>query len=265
MAISFEKIVLGREYSRPKLAALWGYQSYNALGRGVVTPAGDNKIVLFVTCEKQEAQTQYQDHFENNRLHWEGESKHANDQRVIDAAGAGDEIHLFYRDRHHTDFTYFGQIKLVEHTSLKDTPSRFVFDTHRFEALAASSIETEELTHGQGEPFLGDSEGKKRYALHVSYERSPKNRAAAIQIHGTKCKCCGFDFDKVYGPELARSYIEVHHVKSITEIEGTVNPETDLVPVCSNCHSMVHRRRPEIMPIAELQEVLKQNGFVMPP
>jgi 5-methylcytosine-specific restriction protein A len=264
--VTFDRLALGEVYDRRELATLWSYAAHNALNRGVVTPAGDNKIVLFVTHEKQRGQTQYEDYFEGDRLHWEGETSHANDNRVVNATSAGDEIHLFYRDRHDIDFTYFGQIALVEHTIYPDRPSQFVFDTRRAEALTTNALATEELTHGQGEAFLGDPEGRRRYALHVSYERSPRNRAEAIHIHGTTCCCCGFDFDRVYGPELARSYIEVHHIESITEAEGAVlNPATDLVPLCSNCHSMVHRRRGEIMPVTELQEIMRQVGFIFRP
>jgi 5-methylcytosine-specific restriction protein A len=117
---------------------------------------------------------------------------------------------------------------------------------------------TEEIAHGHGEEFLGDPEGKRRYVLHVAYERSPRNRAAAIRTHGTKCRCCGFDLNLVYGPELARDFIEIHHIKSITETDGVVNPATDLVPLCSNCHNVVHRRRCEIMPGEELQAIMRE-------
>jgi putative restriction endonuclease len=139
MPISFERLVLGKKYGRLGLAALWGYAKYNAIARGVVTPAGDNKIVLFVTAEKLENMTQYKDYFVGDRLYWDGETNHANDKRVINAAGAGDEIHLFYRERPRSDFTYFGTITLIEHTLNRDTPSRFVFATRRTEVIAASA------------------------------------------------------------------------------------------------------------------------------
>ena len=42
-------------------------------------------------------------------------------------------------------------------------------------------------------------EGKKRVSYVTTYERSNKNRNAAIKIHGTKCLICGFDFEKTYG------------------------------------------------------------------
>jgi predicted HNH restriction endonuclease len=66
--------------------------------------------------------------------------------------------------------------------------------------------------------------------------RSPRNLKEAIRIHGKKCRCCGFDFELVYESDLAGSYIEIHHIKSIIKTEGIVNPSTDLMPLCSNCH-----------------------------
>jgi 5-methylcytosine-specific restriction protein A len=256
--VTFEKLILGEEYSRKVLAPLWGYKDWHPLGKGVFTPAKDNKIVLFVTREKQAALTQYEDHFEGDLLHMEGEKNHASDRRLAGAGETGDEIHLFYRERHHRDFTYFGQVTLVGYTSRLDAPSRFVLGTKRTEALAASAALTEEMVFGDGEGLAGETEGRKRYGLDVSYERSPANRAAAIRIHGTKCQCCGFDFNLVYGAGLARDYIQVHHVRSITEAVATPNPATDLVPLCSNCHSMVHRRHGEILTVEELRAIMRE-------
>lgn len=59
MILDFDQIQRGEKHSRPDLADIWGYESYHALARGVVTPADDHKIILFVTEEKQDFQTQY--------------------------------------------------------------------------------------------------------------------------------------------------------------------------------------------------------------
>jgi putative restriction endonuclease len=67
-----------------------------AISRGVVTPSGTKYIILFVTKQKQEAPTQYNDYLDGDLLHWEGEEKHSSDTRVIHAKSANDEIHLFY-------------------------------------------------------------------------------------------------------------------------------------------------------------------------
>ncbi len=48
-------------------------------------------------------------------------------------------------------------------------------------------------------------------------------------------------FEEVYG-EKAKDYIEVHHIVPISERGGDymVNPIKDLIPLCPNCHAMVH-------------------------
>ena len=127
MAISFSRIRQGSKYSRNELARLWGYASFHALARGVVTPRSDNKIILFVTETKQTAAEQYRDHLNNNRLAWEGPTDHFAEDRIINAAASGDEIHLFYRERHHSDFTYCGELQLLSHERHSDRPSRFEF------------------------------------------------------------------------------------------------------------------------------------------
>ncbi len=123
----FAGITKGHMYSRPQLAELWGYASYHALARGVVTPKDTNKIILFVTEEKQAFQEQYADMLHNGTLAWEGPTDHFAERRMIDSASTGDEIHLFYRERHHTDFTYMGQLTLESYQLRSGRPSLFMF------------------------------------------------------------------------------------------------------------------------------------------
>jgi hypothetical protein len=91
--VSFAQIVAGHSYSRPELAALWGYAGAEALSRGVVTPKEDNKIILFVTQEKQAAAEQYEDELVDHVLLWEGPNDHFAEERILDARRTGDEIH----------------------------------------------------------------------------------------------------------------------------------------------------------------------------
>lgn len=126
MAVSFDTLEIGISYDRPFLAKFWGYQSYHALSKGVVTPANTNYIILFVTKEKQSVFPQYNDYIDGNLLFWEGEEKHRSDQRIIQAKGENEEIHLFYRDIHHTSFVYFGKLSLLDFQLREDTPSEFI-------------------------------------------------------------------------------------------------------------------------------------------
>ena len=81
------------------------------------------------------------------------------------------------------------------------------------------------------------------------YDRSYKNREAVIRIHGTKCMICGFDFEKVYGA-FGKGKIHIHHIKPLNEIgkEYIVDPINDLIPVCPNCHMMLHSKKPAFKP-----------------
>jgi putative restriction endonuclease len=127
MAFDISLVERGRLYTRPELADIWGYRTYHALARGVVTPRESGCILLFVTREKQESLTQYRDFISADRLHWEGEVGHQNDDRIARSHESGEEIHLFYRDIHHTPFRYHGQVLITRFERRTDDPSRFVF------------------------------------------------------------------------------------------------------------------------------------------
>lgn len=127
MPVTFDRIAVGTEWSRNTLAEKWGYKDFHALARGVITPAGDNKIILFITHEKQSHSEQYADVIDGDTLHMDGETNHGSDGRIIRAAEHGDEIHLFYREQHKQPFTYHGQIDLQSHEPFADRPSRFIF------------------------------------------------------------------------------------------------------------------------------------------
>lgn len=96
------------------------------------------------------------------------------------------------------------------------------------------------------------------------YERSPANRAAAIAAHGAFCHACKFDFGKFYG-KIGEGFIEVHHRTPVSEMGGeyVVNPIEDLVPLCSNCHQIVHRETPPISP-EKLRHLLVERGAITP-
>ena len=193
MPVGFGKIQIGQIYTRPQLASLWGYKRFEAISRGVITPKNTRFIILFITREKQESLTQYEDKLENGILDIEGETNHAADDRIINASSVGDETHLFYRDRHHMSFTYY-QIHLIRHERLTESPSLFRFGVPS--ERPDESLETELLTHGQpNEEFVPDPEGQRIIRQHATYERSPRNRKRALEIHGNQCKACGFNFD----------------------------------------------------------------------
>lgn len=94
------------------------------------------------------------------------------------------------------------------------------------------------------------------HVLVNAYERDPKARRECIAIHGLNCAVCGMNFEQRYGG-IGRGFIHVHHRKQLSCREVYhLNPENDLIPVCPNCHEMLHTSCPPLE-IDELKEVLR--------
>jgi 5-methylcytosine-specific restriction protein A len=95
------------------------------------------------------------------------------------------------------------------------------------------------------------------------YERSSVARQKCIDANGCYCHICGLDFEKQYG-EVGADFIHVHHVIPLNEIskEYIVDPVHDLIPVCPNCHAMLHRKiNNKCLSIDELKNLFK-NTFI---
>ena len=100
-------------------------------------------------------------------------------------------------------------------------------------------------------------EGSPKVCFSTTYERSKALREQAIAIHGTNCIACGFNFKSVYG-EYGEGYIQVHHIFPVSEFDQPrlVNPGIELVPLCANCHAIVHRRKGKTLSIEELKRLM---------
>jgi|TARA_R100001509_G_scaffold79628_1_gene44677 hypothetical protein len=127
LPISFKNIGINKAYTRPQLADIWGLGGPQAIARGVFTPANANIIILFVTHNKRDDSTPYDDHILGDVLYWEGEKGHANDSRIANVHVNSDEVHLFYRDHHRDAFIYKGLLTLIQFKEKKDEPSEFQF------------------------------------------------------------------------------------------------------------------------------------------
>lgn len=109
--------------------------------------------------------------------------------------------------------------------------------TSEAEALALDDLEFEA------------PEGRIMTRVHLCRERNialvKKKKSAALRKHGClACEICGFDFWRTYG-ERGREFIECHHTLPISLLgEHGKTSISDLALVCSNCHRIIHARRP---------------------
>jgi len=108
-------------------------------------------------------------------------------------------------------------------------------------ALAAGDFDTKKAPWNSKEKIVY-LEGSKVPISGSRIERNSRARAACLELHGTSCCICNFDFERTFGV-LGKGFIHVHHLHPISDSEGLheVRPKTDLVPVCPNCHAMIHR------------------------
>ena len=106
------------------------------------------------------------------------------------------------------------------------------------------------------------SEGKILLKKHLQRERNVKLieivKKKFIEKHGRLyCEVCGFDFEKMYG-ELGKKFIEAHHIKPVSQMaENEKTNIDDIVMVCSNCHSMIHRKKPWLT-VDKIKSIIKE-------
>ena len=86
-------------------------------------------------------------------------------------------------------------------------------------------------------------EGSVKKVLVNKYERSSIARQKCIEYHGCRCSICGLNFEEKYG-SVGKDFIHVHHIVPLNQIDEKyiVDYKKDLIPVCPNCHAMLHRK-----------------------
>lgn len=155
------------------------------------------------------------------------------------------------------------------HLSLKKSPLEINTDDHaltekltnlwmeRFFSCVMALSPLEDLNQ---EAFLpGLPEGAETSVTVNRYERSRYNRNICINFHGAVCKVCDINFAERYG-EIGNGFIHIHHVVPVSKLgpEYLIDPVEDLVPVCPNCHAMLHTK--EIpWTVAELKKLIRSR------
>jgi len=125
------------------------------------------------------------------------------------------------------------------------------------ETEVINRLPTEIMQYDERELF---GEGKVVQVFVNRHERNQEARLKCISHYGDSCNVCGFNFGQVYG-DTAKGFIHVHHITPLADIgeEYQVNPITDLVPLCANCHSVVHLTKPALT-VEELKKLTKKSS-----
>jgi hypothetical protein len=112
-------------------------------------------------------------------------------------------------------------------------------------------------------------EGQEQSVTQSVRRRSRRLRSYAVAYYsnadGTiNCAGCCFEATRVYGYELS-GLIEIHHTKPIALAGNTVKPlreaVRDVVPLCPNCHRVVHAKAGQLLAVTELKALVQAKSL----
>ena len=88
-------------------------------------------------------------------------------------------------------------------------------------------------------------EGALRRVVSNKYERNTAARNRCVAHHGAICAVCEFVFVAAFGT-IGQGFIHIHHLVPVASRSRRyrVDPVRDLIPVCPNCHAMLHKQDP---------------------
>jgi 5-methylcytosine-specific restriction enzyme A len=141
----------------------------------------------------------------------------------------------------------------------QDDTNKIALWTQKVAAAVVALLPLEQDDLGEENLYGGFSEGAQTRIEVNRYERDRRNRAAALAIHGYACLACGSDLSDRYG-SAAAGLIEVHHLTPVSKLrrDYRLDPATDLVPLCPNCHRVAHRQDPPFT-VAELRAMMSER------
>lgn len=152
-------------------------------------------------------------------------------------------LHVNYLNQNGLKSRIQGPIKLIE-------PLKSYVEQYFVSAATIPEEITNELHEGAGT------------VINVNkYERNPLARKKCIEHFGCTCYICNMNFEEEYG-EIGAGFIHVHHLTPLSAIKDSyvVNPIKDLIPVCPNCHAMIHRiDNFDKLSANELKNILNRN------
>lgn len=255
-----DDLEIGAVYSRPQIAAI-GHVAELSNPRewgGFVEFL--NEIQIYVTLHKtrNEPQHMYRDRIESDTLYWDSRARHTHGSLQIRKLLSGDKpVRFFCRIDDRDPFVHCGHLAHVSHTGSEPVAFTWRLVAHAklsgldvFERLARwvpdVGRRSTDQTPGQrtANRERAFAEGWAVQVTANRYERDPDARNACLEHHGYACWVCDFQFGAVYG-EFGHEFAFVHHRRPVAQrvAEGpyVVDPKTELIPICGNCHAMAHR------------------------
>lgn len=227
------------------------------LRAGILKPAGFSSVCLLVTGGTAPAGSPRGSSFDGQVLRFAGGIDGSPDPLITGHEDDGNELLVFYRGRRNEypgyGFRYLGRFAYYAHAPgiPGARPVRYLL----FPLDVVPDRVTGELVPAPGTSRGRPIPGGEHTLVPEDPGLDPGIRLAAITVHGVTCAVCGFDFGAVYGP-AGEGLIEIHRVapSSPKKAGSPADPVSDLIPVCANCHRVIHREGGEKLAPGELRE-----------
>lgn len=250
-----ENFEIGEKYSRKKIRALLKIADPNNVGgiwaTGYVKHL-DSYYIFATISNAGRTGHNYENNLSDNILYWYTKNRDNFYVPTIQNMVSGKySVHIFTRyDSNDSEFTYKGLGFIKDFENGKPAFISWEIVSSK-KALENNSFNSKRVT------FI---EGKKTTKIVNVYERDPQARIKCLEYHGYTCKVCSFNFKKKYG-SIGENFIHVHHEKELSLIDQNyeIDPINDMKPVCPNCHSMLHKRKPAYS-INELKDLLRNQA-----
>jgi 5-methylcytosine-specific restriction protein A len=196
---------------------------------------------IFIFCNIGIAGRSGQNHnseWLDDKLRWFAKSKSTIQQPLMkDFLSNRFPVFFFTRTDNGFPFTFEGEAQVDQF--LDSSPVQIIWKFSR--SFYKEISFPEELLQEDAKLY----EGASTQVLVNKYERNISARRICLDRYGYDCQICTFNFLKKYG-QIGKEFIQVHHIKALSSIgeEYQIDPIKDLVPVCPNCHSVIHIKNP---------------------
>lgn len=193
----------------------------------------------------------YNNHWEGDNFIWYGNTTskltHSSIQKLLNPETT---VFIFSRTDSSIPFTYQGIGKVIKSRDTSPVEVTWAIESN----LTMASI-PEEVVSSEEALFEGHT-----VKIWVNkYERNINARKKCIEHFDCRCFICGFNFEDEYGSH-GKDFIHVHHLIPLSKIKKKymVDPIKDLIPVCPNCHAMLHKGN-SMYSVKEIKSLLRKK------
>ena len=192
-------LVIEDTYTSNDLAKIIQVDPTSMLRKGVITKAGSNLLIIFITLEKRTDSTPYKDHLDGTVLHWEGQTRGKHAEKYM--SEGTHEVFVFIREQPRTPYTYYGRAVPIRYKILPPgTPSQVELHLYEYEARLeyVNPYPADSLTRQNDQPYFPVAPAQTETIQSVLVRTAQgKYRKDALKLWGNKCAVTEVEETKV--------------------------------------------------------------------